>query len=357
MYSGAEVGSELDFELGSYVTGQTYGEIVRSIVADYLEDDGITVDATSCPNGSTVTKFALNFGRLSDALDALAEAAGVYWWIDATGKLYFSAPSAAPFSLTTSGSPNCRSITLERTAGQYRNRQYVRGGMATISARTEDFLGDGKRSALTTTYGIQRILELTVDGIGQSFGVRGVDAGMAWGYNVGATELGLESGGGGTVPASGALVRLVYDGQYPLTVRKSDASEISARATAEGTTGVWEAIEDATNLDGEDRIETRADELLRRYAAIDKRVTLETDVDGLAAGQTATLTVSALGLSGSGWLIEQVQARSVEGQLLRYTVTLTDGEIQAMEKRALKSTRPPQLGYDRRTGEALSIIS
>lgn len=353
MYRGAELGSQLDFELGSSTSGITAAGAVRLIVADLLAADGITVDTTSAPDGAAMERFEFNRVRLADALDALAQFAGVSWWIDGNKKLWFHEGSAN--ATTLDGDTNViGEVEAEDSDDAYVNRQFVRGGEATEAGRVETFTAVGGDPTLVLSFSAAQVLEVQVNGLAQSIGVRGQSSTAQWLWAQGSNEIGR---GTASAPSAGATIRVVYDAVYPVLLRKSDASDVSARATLEGTTGVWESVEEASDLQGLGRIQDRADELLDRDGAPSTRVRLTTDVDGYLAGQTATITLTSMGITGAGWLLETVEMRHLHAERFRYTITASNSAARGGARRALQRLASRTLGTPRRVNELYQEIS
>jgi hypothetical protein len=131
--------------------------------------------------GITLDKAVFNYCTVADALDQIAEQCGFSWYIDYDKELHFfdRISNIADFPLTT---VDCNYITLSinRTATQYRNRQWIQGGDQLSAPRTEAFLGDGKLTSFKLLYQISAVPTVTVDAVAQTTGIQGVDEDKDW---------------------------------------------------------------------------------------------------------------------------------------------------------------------------------
>lgn len=301
------------------VNGQTLGDVATDIVTTSLAGDGVTTGDIA--TGPVIGPVKWNYQRVSQALNDLSDLTGYAWWIDADKSLHFVARGAvaAPFTITTA-SGNFRRLRVETTRTEYRNRQYVKAGFGLTPSRTETIEGDGTRKTFVLAYPAGT--EPTIPT--KTFGIRGLETGMDWYWQKGDPVISQDDGA--TALGAGATLSVTYQGLYPILVNSQIDAEITARAAAEGGSGLYEELVADSNIDTEDAGLDKADALLRRYGHIPRTVTFETDTGGLRAGQLmAAVSVPELGLDGD-WLIASVAARDVSGKIMRYTVTAWDGE-------------------------------
>lgn len=302
---------------------QTLEEIVEDIVAQDLAGEGITTANVAA--GPTIAPIKWNYQAASKAFNDLSELTGYTWWVDADKALYFQPRSAveAPFTITTT-SGNFRNLRVETTRSDYRNRQFVKAGFGLLPSRTENLVGDGTRKAFTLAHPAGTEPTITVAAVAKTVGIRSVESGKDWYWAKGDQVVSQDDAA--TAVGAGVAIAVTYQGLYPILVNAQYDAEITARATAEGGTGVYEALIDEPNIDEEEAARARALGLLRRYGLIPRVATFETDTGGLRAGQIMRdVDVLELALDGD-WLIESVTARDVNGQFLRYQVTIWDGE-------------------------------
>lgn len=302
---------------------QTLSTIVTDIITQDFAGDGI--DVTNVQTGPVIAKLLFSYMHANEAFDLLAELTGYSWWIDPYKKLYFVARATvtAPYDLTTSAA-NFKSIRLETTRTDYRNRQFVRAGLGLTATRTENFVGDGTRKAFTLSYPVGATpTSITVGVVAKTVGIREVDSGKDWYYQLGSPVLSQDSGAAAV--GSGTAIVVQYKGQYPIIVAAQDDPAVTDRATVEGGSGYYDEVLDEPSITDVASATDRANSLLRRYARIPRRATIATMTAGLRAGQLVTLDITQHGLTGS-WLVESFSLRDFNGQRVEYQATLLDGE-------------------------------
>lgn len=301
----------------------TAGAIVRAIVAEHLASDGVTVNGVQ--DGPVIKRFVCNYIYASDAFTELADRTGFSWNIDYSRDMKFFGRETfrAPISLSDS-SENFRDMHVKRSIGRYRNRQFLRGGRALTAARTESWKGDGSTRTFTTAFPLGAApSSLKVGGTTQTMGIRGVDTGVQWYWSKGSDT--VTQDGAETAVPDGTVIELTYHGLYPIIVRATDDAQIAARSAIEGTSGVYEAIADDSDIDDYELAMDRLLAYLRQDGLIPDVVTFETDSQGLFAGQLIDIDVSAHELAGS-YLIDSVCGHDIDGAFMRWTVRALSGE-------------------------------
>lgn len=302
---------------------QTLNSIVTDIIAQDFVGEGI--DTTNVETGPILSKLVFSYTHANEAFDLLAELTGYSWWIDAYKKLYFADRStlAAPYTLSTASS-NFKSITVESTRIDYRNRQYVRAGLGLTASRAETLVGDGTRKSFTLAYPVGATpTTITVGGVGKTIGIREVDSGKDWYYQSGSPVINQDPSA--SAVGAGVTISVTYQGQYPIIVAAQDDAGLTDRATVEGGSGIYDEVIDEPAIADVDSATDRAYGLLRRYARIPRKANIVTVTAGLRAGQLVTVDITQHGLTGS-WLVESVSIRDYSGQRVEYQATLLDGE-------------------------------
>ncbi|MBX5477383.1 MAG: hypothetical protein IRZ18_09725, partial [Clostridia bacterium] len=214
-------------------TDTTAGDIVRDLIAKYLGAEGVQATAESVQEGPTIHSTVLNYVPASQALDALAQAAGFTWWIGYDRVLWFcdrtavQAPYAADNSIARRGS-----VTLQVTADLYRNRQYVRGGQAVTDPQTEVRVGDGSTRSFALGFPLAEEPTILVNGQPQTVGIKGVDTGRQWFWNKGDAVITQDD----SVPPLTAsdTLQVTYRGLFNIIVLSQDDAAIIDRQNVEG---------------------------------------------------------------------------------------------------------------------------
>jgi hypothetical protein len=164
---------------------------------------------------------------------------------------------------------------------------------------------------------------INVDSTPQTIGIRGVQTGRDFYYNAGNPVISQDDSG--TALTGAQVLSVTYQGQFPILIQSQDDGEIASQAALGGGSGIWETVDDRANLNEIDAAQQAAAGLLRRFGKIPRRVTFETDISGLRAGQLLTMGFAPHQVSGS-WLIDQVSANDRNGRELVWTVEALDGE-------------------------------
>lgn len=300
---------------------QTAGAIVNNLLTKYLAGEGVT--AGTIQAGPTITSAVFPYVMVSQALQELSELTGYSWYIDANKTLHFfeRSTNAAPWGIGTT-SP-IRKVKVRRTRAEYRNRQYVRAGQDISDARTENFKGDGAAKTFTVALPIALVPTVKVNGIAKTVGIQGVDTGKDWYWNKGEKQVVQDSAA--VALAATDTLEVTYQGFFPIVAVSDDPAAIAERQGVEGGTGVYEAVDDAPNLDRLAAAVEKADGLLRRYARIGTTLEFETDRAGLKAGQILPVNLPEHALSGS-FLIDRVTMTDYNQGAIRYVVHAVDGE-------------------------------
>jgi hypothetical protein len=306
----------------SYESGsQTLSTIVSDVVTNFLTGDGLTT--TNVDTGPIIDRLKFNYVPASAVFDELANITGYAWWVDESKALWFKprAGVAAPISIDAT---NARRVTVNRTTEVYRNKQLIRAGVDLTASRTESFSGNGTQKAWTLAYPVGAApTNLTVGGVAKTVGIRGVDTGKDWYYQIGDPVVSQDDG----AAAVGAAVAIAvtYQGQFPILINAQSDTAIAAQAALNGASGIYEALEERPNLNDDEGAASVAEGLLRRYGSIPRRLTFETDTSGLKPGQLLAATFTPHAVSGS-WLVDSVSAVDRNGQDLVWTIEALDGE-------------------------------
>ena len=303
---------------------QSAGDIVTQIVTKYLLPENI--HHGDIQTGPLVSRMVIPYLTVADALDELCEKSGFHWNIDHGMALNFFArdTSPAPFTIDSSNAV-FRGMRGSRTRNQYRNVQYVDGGKGITDTRQEFFKGDRVLRTFNVEYPLFEVPTIQRGFVPQTVGIRGVDEGKQWYWNVDETALGHDP----YEPVLTELERIdvLYRGTYDLITIVEDSSAILERQGVESGTGRYEQIHQDDNIDGQDLVQEKGLSLLRRYATLDDMVEFETDVEGLNVGMLVSVNVPELGLLDS-FLITGLEVSWLLPTLRRFNVRATTGEVK-----------------------------
>ena len=301
------------------------GAVVQWLLTNYLAEYGVT--AGTIETGSTITEISYNGQSVTEALNELAKIDGFTWTIDTAKKLhYLSRESyAAPFNLSDSYNP-VRSFQTTVTLDGFRNVQYFRGSANGLTdVRTEDYPGDSAKKEFAMRYKLYSVPTVKVNGVGKTVGISGIDSGKDWYWNKGSKI--LQQDDAGTVLTSSDTLSVTYRGYYPIFVKLEDGDSITQRAAAEGTSGVYEALDEDTSCLFLDMALDKTETYLRQNPWEKTDAKYVTDVPGLRAGMIQSINLTDYGISTT-FLITSVEAEELAAEdfPLRYTVSGVSGE-------------------------------
>lgn len=303
---------------------QSSGAIVNDLITNFLAADGV-VPSSFVDVGPLVTKFVANYLTVRQVLDDLAELIGYGWYIDYDRRLHWfpMETHTAPFTLDGTTLLHAK-LHKRTTRAQYRNVQYVRAGKDLTSAQVEAFRGDGSKRTWNVGYPVAEVpSNINVNGgAAKTIGIRGVDSGKQYYWNKDTTEITQDTSE--ALLASTDVLNITYVGLYDVIVASKNDGQIAVRQTVEGGSGLYEQLENFTNLDGQDLALDKATGLLKKFGRLPNVLRASTDVPGLQAGMFAGANLPELGLSGN-WLLESVRI-SNQGTFLRYDLEAVDGE-------------------------------
>jgi hypothetical protein len=300
---------------------QTVGYIARDILTKYLSSEGVTEGTIE--EGPVVTKAVFPYEYASKALNDLAELSGFSWNITADKKLVLAGREmfVAPWSINDSSS--IRNIRVERDQDQYRNRQFIRAGQDITDTQTESFSGDGNSRTFVVGYKIAQVPTIRINGVVKTVGIRGVEEGKDVYWSKGEKEITQEFSA--TPLTSADKLEIDYVGFFPIIVVSEDSPAIQGQKSLSGGTGIYESVEENTNIDSAQAALEFAQGKLRRFARTSTTLTYETYVGGLEAGQLIDVSLPYHALSGQ-FLISSVEISEYSPGKLRYNVKAVDGE-------------------------------
>ncbi|MBA7564080.1 hypothetical protein ES708_05742 [subsurface metagenome] len=295
------------------------GTIVADLRTKYLDAEGITVGEIQ--DGPTIKQAVVNYRRVSEALDALAEKANFIWYIDEQKRLYFidRATNAAPWTVTNLDIIR-GTARLSKGNPLYRNRQYIRGGRAETDPQVENRTGDDETVAFAMGYPLAKVPTIKEDTVEKTVGIKGLNEDKDWYWSKGDPVVTAD-----TAPAADVAIEVTYTGEFDIIVLAEDDAAILDRQGVEGGgTGYVDDIARDPNITTREAAFETAAKKLQKYATIGRKFTFRTHRTGLQPGQLQTVNYPLLNLNNAEMLIEVVKVRG-EGKLLTYEVTAIEG--------------------------------
>lgn len=345
-------------------TNETSGNIVRSIMNEYLLQDGVTEGTIETGATIEVAKFTRT-GSATDAINQIAEINGFHWYIDFDKKLYFQSRTAttAPFNIADNSA--IVNINVRKNRSRYRNRQYFRGGVyptdSAITGEAPSPKPDGVARTFTLRYPVAekpRIYVNSVEVSQNEIGVNGLDGSVTaikWFYSYNSATITQDSSQ--TVLSTTDTITVDYIGLIPLFVVVEDTTAIDSRAVIENNAGIYESLETDTTINNKQQALDIAYGRLRKYTKIESELEYETYTNGLFAGQIQTVTLSKYGVSADEYLIDRVTLRDYDdnGKFV-YEVHAVDGEAFGGWTEFFKQIALKNNGFSINPDEALLIL-
>lgn len=304
---------------------QLAGDIVRKLITDFFAIEGITQGIIQ--DGPIIAQAVLNYDNGNIAMNYLAEATGFNWSIDRLKKLNFFDRStyAAPFSLTDT-SLNYKGMRVQRTRGQYRNKQYIRAGLDTTEEIPKE-KPTPKPDGVSRTFIVRlpvaakpRVFINNVELSANLIGVNGLDSGKKFYFTFNSNTITQDSN---EPVLNTETLEISYKGLYPIIVAAENPGQIAERKGIEGGSGIHESVVQDANLNTRQAAFDFANGKLDKFGIIPNIVTFQTHVKGLAAGQLLPIQNTKFRLSGT-YLVESVTARDDNGVTM-YSVKCLDG--------------------------------
>lgn len=292
--------------------------------------------------GGTVTSATFGYVPASDCLDALAKRSDYWWEIDQDRRLWFAPRGTTISPWTFDGSQDeGGTVEVENTNPQYRNRQYVGGGIAETSTQIETRIGDSNTQTWTMAYPLAHAptVEVSLNGgayTPMTVGIAGVDAQGTkdFYWNEGKNTISQDPSGtklrGPTVIVD--TLRVTYIGQFPFIALSTDDAQVTILQAAQGgsTSGYVEDFISDSTLDSTTVAFEVANSYLTRFAVAGKILTFSTRQSGLAPGQLLSVALPIHDLpAGTQMLIESVDVNDTPGFELLYTIKAIQGPVDS----------------------------
>lgn len=334
-----------------------------------MQDLVVVCHDPNISNGVVIPKTAWQYSKqISQCLDNLAKQSNFWWAIvpsstDAYKKIikflaFGSVPS--PWILTGNDVQVSPAPSIQNIADLYGNKFYVPNA-TNVTAQSKQFVGNGSATTFTLDYPVDSMTGITLQtsGVGASinktFGVKNIDTGKDWYYQVGSNVITQDANANPLNQLQ--TLTVAYNGQVPYTAIAQDPVEQTnymllesgakfimrpfGQSTLifnpnspiqENSSGIVERFVDGTGLN-KAAADALAANLLARYKVRGRTFKFSTLRAGLATGQLLSIFFSQFGISDKAFLINRVVLK------LR---TKGDGTTQVVY--AVEASETPWLG-------------
>jgi len=299
------------------------GDIIKDIITTYLADEGVTEGTIQ--DGPIITEAVFNYVPITDAINSITEKAGFIWYIDYDKKLYFMerGTTTAPFPVTNKDMLK-GSIQLVNGNPQYRNKQYIKGGRDITDPQTQYFKGDGVNRTFVVGYPIAKVPIITLNGVSQTVGIRGVDTGKQWYWAKGDNTI-TQSNNGIPISTSDTL-KVTYQGEFDIVVVSVNLEEIESRKSIEESgTGIVEDVFDDMSVTTRTAAFELADAKIKKFAKVSNQLKFTTDKPGLKPGQLLSVNLPDYGINTDMLINKVTISTECKGQIIWYDIEAVEG--------------------------------
>lgn len=322
--------------VATYPLGRDAATVIADIVTNFLDGEGITTSGVSALLPFIQQPLVFDGVSVAAAFDQIRDLTGGQWWIDENKVLWFQLVGTGTIAgFTVSGNDEWLSGTMKVTATtkDFRNVQYVRAGagLTTVSKTESSTVTSANGWWVITTFAITSAPTVKVNGVPQNVYQLGVDAygqnGWYWGMGDNGVQQGQQ-----IAPAVGSVVQVTYDAASSNVTSEQNAASIAARAAIEGTSGKWENVIEAQDIQSLTLAQQLAQGLLARSSAIPTVITLQTYRNNYVIGNQVQVTVPMHSLNAK-YTVMQIAAQHQSkmqsptfGTSFLYTITLSDAQ-------------------------------
>lgn len=311
---------------GIEASGQTLKQVLQKIVTDNLSAVSVSLDAAQVDGPTFASPLTFAWMTAQQALDYLSLLTGYVYRIDDSKVLsmWLIGSRSGPATFSESNR-NVLAAEWDQELGGYFNAAWITYGPSEVIEKTDTFPGDGVTREWNLHYYVATPpATVTVTrNPGAVVTVYPVGEGLEWSYTA------VGSGGkvthtGGTVLDADDTVAVTYSAQFPHDATVQDAAEVAAHDDW------WVHLTDAAITDYKEA-EALVTASIRRAVERPQRLTLRTLQSGNDAGEVVTVSLSAIGASGS-FLIEEERytyRRMRSGDFSEFTLSLTGGDERA----------------------------
>lgn len=308
--------------------------LVKLIIDTYLIDDGIWYDDDSIKYTGNFISINCPYIYCSVVFDELASLINWQWKIGPDKKFYFDdrTVNRGP-ALTEFSNYLAESLIIKDDMSHYRNRQIVRNvsAITEILTETANPIPNNNRSYYTRfPINSKPRIFITVfendppdeDEIDPKYiGINEISEGMKWYWSKNTNSITQDED---EEFVTSKKVVLKYIGQYNIDIVKENSDAILARQAIEGGSGLYEDIEDGSNIDSLLSGEQKAYSLLKQYCRNARKVNVSSYNHKWESGQLCPVDLRTYEIDDN-YLVTNLTIKDKGFKLLR-SVTLCSGQ-------------------------------
>lgn len=327
---------------------QNISDIIKKIIDEYLEADGVYYDDTSIEEITNQLAINCSYALVSSVFDEISDLVAFNWKIGPDKKFYFRSRSSdiGPNIIEEQSNYIPSTLFYSEDRSDYRNTEILKNVNALTSLLTEKATPTpdqdnnffvrfpiDSRPEFFVTNNINDIPENDYDGYTDSYrvpinliGISGLDQGLSWYYwNKGSLTVSKDPNNAPDF-SDGYFLVVRYIGQYKIDIISTNDSEISNRIDIEGGTGIYEHVENGSNIDGIPVAEEKADALIQRFSENAKKIVFKSYSINLDINEICNMTFPSFKVNGVDYLVITKQVQDIGAGNLLKSYTLASGE-------------------------------
>lgn len=344
--------------VANFYSGFSMSSIVSDLVQKFLSADGIIYNSSDGDPGTTLGDMLFPFVTARQAFNQLSTATGWEFSVDVNKVLRFFPPgngtANAPFNLADNdgnvlavgGSGGTGQSAVVRVfRGNYMNRVFVTSSSQASALWVDIFSAaqpgpypsnkqapGGGRIAFITLFKLEATPVVLKNGSAQ----RVISLSQVATAAPGSYDFYWIPDGSGVfaavAPVSTDVIEVDYQTRLSPATIATCAAEVTARASAEGNSGYYDAVMPAPDITDPTALKNYATFLLNRYGCtngIPKQVIYSTIKDGLFAGMLQTINLTQPLIPSHAYLLSGVTWKDVDKDHIEYQVTCDFGQYLA----------------------------
>ena len=330
-----------------YINGiyykQPISDIITKILDEYFVADGVTYDSSSIEETNVELAINCSYAQAQDVFDEISNLIAFRWKIDDDRKFYFNSRGLLTGQDIIEERSNYLfdSLTYNNNRNEYRNKQIFKRVNALTSFLTEKATPTPDNdNAFTVRLPLDSKPEIWItDDINdlrendgnyykvdpKYVGIGGLTEGLVWYYWNKGSNIISKDPNNAPEPAVGFFVVVKYYGQFQFDLIREEYDEIQDRAEIEGTSGVYENVQDGSNIDGVSVAEKKIKSILLKYAKIADVIEFESDTIDIDVNTICNMTFPSYEIDDEEFLLIAKSISSI-GTILRKKYTFISGE-------------------------------
>lgn len=324
-----------------YINGiyykQPISDIIKKIIDEYFADDDILYNDETIDDITNEVAINCSYAQAQNVFDDLSDLIGYKWNIGDNKYFYFKERGniTGPDIIEEHSNYLFESLRIKDNRSNYRNTQIIKKINALTSLLTEKAAPTpDSDNAFTVRLPLDSKPEIYITNdinnlIGQIdptyVGIGGLSEGLFQYYwNKGSNTISKDPTNA-PAPGPGFFVVVRYIGQFKFDLVREDYDEIIDRKKIEGGSGIYENIEDGSNIDGVSVAENKMSSLLQKYAKIENVIEFSSYTLDIDMNSICNMTFPSFNIENESYLLIKKVITNTGGRLLLKKYTFISG--------------------------------